>query len=153
MRAFRKPSAMDAEKIASAKKTADEYVLWTGTVKPNWRKASGRTACLSLVTEKRKPISLAAWYERAANAADKLKGFDPDFARGGLALAQGAKPAVHFLLSKDEAGNYRAVKNIPYPDEAFSKRPIKAGDIVVAAEGKSPKLEAPKPKALEAPKA
>jgi len=144
MKAFRKPMKLDGSKVESSIKTADEYILWTGTEKPNWRKASGRTACLRLITEKRKPVALATWYQRAADAASKLTGFDSDFARGGLSLAQGAKPAVHFLLTKDGDGNYRAVKNIPYPDSAFSTKPIKAGDIVVAAEGKSKALPAPK---------
>jgi hypothetical protein len=142
MKAFRKPSKLDAGRVESSIKTADEYILWTGSEKPNWRKASGRTACLRLVTEKRKPVSLAAWYGRAADAASKLTGFDSDFARGGLSLAQGAKPAVHFLLTKDAEGNFRAVKNIPFPDPSFSAKSIKAGDIVIAAEKKA--IAAPK---------
>ena len=133
MRTFRKPSPVEADNVASAKKTAEEFVLFTGTPKTNARKASGRTAVLTLVTEKRKPISLATLYERAANRAGKLVGFDPSFVRSGLALAAGAKPATYLLLEKDEKGNFRAVKNIPYPDENFSKKPFKAGDIVIAA--------------------
>lgn len=150
MRAFRKPTSVDADNVASAKKTAEEYVFWTGTVKTNNRKASGRTAVLTLVNEKRRPISLASLYERAANAKDKFFGFDPAFARSGLGLAQQAKPCVYFLLEKDEKGNFRAVKNIANPDENFSKKPIKAGDIVIPAKAA---IEAPKATpALEAPK-
>lgn len=147
MKEFRKPAKVDAEAVNLSKKNSEgEFVFFTGTVKTNNRKASGRTAVLSLVREKRKPIPLATFYERARAAAGD-KGFDPSFARGGLALAGLAKPAVYFLLYRDEKGNYRAGVNIPNPDDNFSKRPFKKGDIVLAASA-APKPDVP---ALPAP--
>jgi hypothetical protein len=146
MKEFRKPGKVDGEAVTLSKKNSEgEFVFFTGTPKTNNRKASGRTAVLSLVKEKRKPIPLAVLYERARAAAGD-KGFDPAFARGGLSLAGLAKPAVYFLLYKDEKGNYRAGVNIPNPDENFSKRPFKKGDIVIAAakaEADVPALPAP----------
>lgn len=148
MKEFRKPGNVDSEAIAVSKANAgNEYVFYTGTVKTNNRKASGRTAVLSLVKEKRKPVPLATFYDRAARAAGN-KGFDPAFARGGLALAGLAKPAVYFLLYRD-GDAYRAAVNIPNPDENYSKRPFKKGDVVYREEGKAkpetPALPSPTP--------
>lgn len=135
MRAFRKPSKIEAQDAEAVKtNSANEYAFYTGTVKTNARKASGRTAVLGLVKEKRKPIPLATLAERALNASGVKVGFEYSFVRSGLSLAQGAKPCVYFLLSRDAEGNYRAVKNIPAPDAAFSAKPFRAGDIVIAAE-------------------
>lgn len=129
MKEFRKPGKVDHEAVIVSKANAsNEFVFWTGTIKQNNRKASGRTAVLTLVREKRRPIPLATLYDKAAKAAGD-KGFDPAFARGGLALAGLAKPAVYFLLYK-EGDTYRAAVNIPNPDENYSKRPYKKGDIV-----------------------
>jgi hypothetical protein len=137
MRAFRKPSKIeispeDVKAIAS--NASNEFAFYTGTVKTNARKASGRTAVLTLVKEKRRPIPLATLAERARGVAGVNVGFEYSFVRSGLSLAQGAKPCVYFLLSRDDAGNYRAVKNIPAPDANFSSKPFKTGDIVVPAE-------------------
>lgn len=155
MKEFRKPGKVDADQVSTMKKNAEgEFCFWTGTVKTNNRKASGRTAALSLIKEKRKPVPMATLYERAQKASGD-KGFDPAFTRGGLALAGLAKPCVYFLLYKDEKGNFRAGVNIPNPDEAFSKKPFKKGDIVISAKSAddTPKLEAPKQKQLEGPAA
>lgn len=150
MKLFRKPSKIDPALVkASEPNASDEYAFFTGTPKTNNRKASGRTAVLTLVTEKRRPIPLAELYRRAAKAKGEA-GFDPAFVRGGLSLAGLAKPAVYFLLYKDDKGNYRAGVNIPYPDETFSKRSYKKGDIVLPSKAKA-KVEKEEAKALPSP--
>lgn len=141
---FRKPGKVDGEAVSLSKKNSEgDFVFFTGGTKIN-RKASGRTAVLSLIREKRRPIPLATLYDRA-KAASGDKGFDPAFVRGGVYNDTGAKGAIYFLLSRDSEGNFRAVRNIPYPDENFSKKPFKAGDIVVRAETKPASLPGPTP--------
>jgi len=148
MKTFRKPAKVEAEAVALSKKNAEgEFAYYTGGTKSN-RKASGRTAVLALIRPARRPIPLATLYERAKEAAGD-KGFDPAFVRGGLFNDGGAKGAIYFLLSKDAEGNFRAVRNIPYPDENFSKRPFKAGEIVIRAEKPLASVGAA---AVEAPK-
>ena len=145
MPAFRKPSKIDPELVTFGKKNYDgDFAFFTGGVKSN-RKASGRTAVLALVRPARKPIPLAALIERSKDVTKDGRGFEPAFVRGGLFNDTGAKGAIYFLLRRDEKGNYRAVRDIPFPDAGFSKRPFKAGDIVVAAsaEKAAPALPAP----------
>lgn len=157
MKSFRKPRSVNlADVKATIENAGGEYAFYTGTPKTNNRRASGRTAVLSLLSEKKKPLPLGTLYERAAKA-----GFDPAFTRGGLALAGLASPAVYFLLYKD-GENYRAAVNIPLPDPSFSSKPYKRGDIVIAGEKKDaapdkvkaapPALGAPSLPSLPAPK-
>lgn len=139
MKEFRKPRKIDLEAVKATFANAEgEYAFFTGTVKTNNRRASGRTAVLSLISEKRKPIPLAVLYDRAAS-----KGFDPAFVRGGLALAGLANPAVYFLLYKDGEGAFRAAVNIPLPDPAFTSKPYKRGDAVIAKSGEAAKPAKP----------
>jgi hypothetical protein len=142
---FAKPKILDRETVRDLRDNVGSnlYVFYTGG---NYgrRKASGRSKALATVTEKGKPVSLRTYIERAAKAVDPEtgKGFGTDISVGGLSLHQGAKPAVYLYLEKDDAGNYRAVKDIPTPDTAvfeaaYKRGGFKAGEIV---------LPAPKPK-------
>lgn len=137
---FAKPTKIDDTRAEGVlgNVAADEFVMWTGG---NYgrRRASGRSACLSVITEKMKPVALATYVKRCLTLADG-KGFDSGISVGGLGLHQGAKPAVYLHLVKDADGNFVAKKAIPSPDrnafpEAYAKGGFKAGDIVMPAEG------------------
>ena len=129
---FAKPSKIENADEMVGNLASDEFIFFTGGVYGK-RRASGRWASLSTVTEKQKPIALATYAKRAASAKGNGQGYATSISVGGLSLHQGAKPAVYLYLVKDEAGNLRAKKDIPNPDAAFSKKPFAAGDIVVPA--------------------
>jgi len=141
---FAKPKSIPTE-VGNALRdnvSADEFVLYTGG---NYgrRRASGRSACLATITE-RSPVSLRTYVERALKAGPDGRGFDTGISVAGLSLHQGAKPAVYLYLVKDADGNYRAKKNIPTPDKAFSEKPFAAGAVVIPAKAKAGKAVATK---------
>lgn len=131
---FAKPKALDNDtaKAQAENISADEYVLWTGN-QYGRRRASGRSACLNTVTEKMTPVPLSEYVKRSQKAGADGKGFDTSISVGGLSLHQIAKPTVYFYVIKDAEGNFRAKKDIPNPDRAHFDKPLKAGDIVLAA--------------------
>ncbi len=137
---FAKPVALDKERAASeeANVSRDEYVIWTGN-EYGRRRASGRSVSLRTITEKLKPVSLSEYIRRARTAGPDGKGYGTSISVGGLSLHQIAKPTVYFLVIKDEAGNYRAKKDVPNPDRAIFAKPLAAGDIVLAAPKKAAK--------------
>lgn len=138
---FRKPRKIDLEAAkATIENASGEFVLFTGTVKRNARRASGRTAALGTITEKRKVLPLSTLLDRAAKI-----GFDPAFTRSGLVLAARAVPAVYFLLYRDEKGNYRSTTGVASPDPTFSPKPFAPDAIVLAAKGAKEEAEAKAP--------
>ena len=132
---FAKPTKIENADDMVGNVSGDELVFYTGGAYGR-RRASGRSISLSTVTEVKKAIPLATYVQRALTAGPDGKGYDTSISVGGLSLHQGAKPAVYLYLVRDGDGNLRAKKDIPNVDPAFSKEPIKAGDIVVAAKGK-----------------
>jgi hypothetical protein len=131
---FTKPAPVSAELVKEklGRLSVDGlFVYWSGNAY-RIRRGSGRSGALTLITEKRRPISLKVLIERAAQATPN-GGYTPDFVRSGLFLHGGSKPAVFFAVTKDADGNLVAARDYPYPDEEVSKKPIKAGDIVVKA--------------------
>lgn len=143
IKTFAKPMKIDPARASALEGNlaSDEFVFYTGGAYKR-RPASGRSCSLSTVTEKRKPISLNVYVQRALKAGPNGTGYDTSISVGGLGLHQGAKPAVYLYLVKDTDGNYRAKKDIPNPDFAFSEKPIAAGDIVVPAPKKGKKGQA-----------
>jgi len=144
---FAKPSKVENLDAALENIPADEYVFYTGG---NYgrRRASGRSASLATVTEVRKPIPVREYAKRAATSGPGGTGFPTSISVGGLGLHSGAKPAVYLYLVRDAAGNFRAKKDIPNPDRAFSETPFKAGDVVIPA----PKATGAETKKIAAPK-
>ncbi len=118
---FAKPKtiAPDLAKAFRENVAPDEYVYYTGG---NYgrRRASGRSASLNTVTERRKPIPLATYVERALKAGPDGKGYDTSISVGGLSLHQGAKPAVYLYLVKDKEGTGEEGYSEPGPG-AFSE--------------------------------
>lgn len=127
---FAKPTNVENASDLVGNISNDEFVFYTGGAYGR-RRASGRSISLSTITEIRKPIPLADYVKRALKAGPDGKGYGTDISVGGLSLHAGAKPAVYLYLVKDADGNFRAKKDFPNVDPAFSKEPIKAGDIVV----------------------
>lgn len=142
---FAKPAALDKEKTLAAISniSGDEYILWTGN-EYGRRRASGRSVSLRTITEKLKPIPLAEYASRASKVSGEGRGFDTSISIGGLSLHQIAKPTVYFYVIRDAEGNYRAKKDIPNPDRALFDKPLRAGDIVLAAKAKTKRIAAPK---------
>ena len=134
---FTKPKTINSDdsKGMLGNVSGDEFIYWTGN-QYGRRRASGRSACLNTVTEKGKAIALPTYVSRCLKAASDGKGYDTSISVGGLSLHQGAKPAVYLYLVRDEAGNFRAKKDIPNVDPAFSNKPFKGGEIVIAAKAK-----------------
>lgn len=148
---FAKPAKVDAKAVEEkiARSNVDNlYVLFTGG-KYRARRGSGRATALQTITEVKKPISLGELYRRAAKAVGGDKGYTPDLVRSGLFLHAGAKPCVYWALEKREDGAFVAAKSIPYPDG--HDKPIKEGDVVIAAGAKALPKPARKAKALAKP--
>ena len=131
---FAKPAkiADDVAKSLVENLSDDEFVIWTGN-EYGRRRASGRSLSLRTITEKMKPVPLTEYVKRAFAAGPDGRGFDTSISVGGLSLHQIAKPTVYFYVIRDADGNYRAKKDIPNPDRALFEKPLKAGDIVLAA--------------------
>lgn len=137
---FRKPEKIDDKTLTEAlvkMDTENLYVMWTGGAY-RARKASLRSNALKTITEKMKPVPISELLTRAARAAGKDTGFDPYVVKGGLALHQGAKPAVFLYLRKEEDGTFTAVKDIPASDIGT----FKAGEVVVGTKAKASKAKA-----------
>ena len=134
---FARPATLKADEVSGGIENiaADEFVFWTGE---NYRarRGSGRYAVLSTVKESGKFVPVRELAKRAAKAAGD-KGFRPSFVSGGLYNHQGSKPTVFFYLVRDEEGNYRAKRDIPFPSEKVSSKAIKAGEIVFSKAGKA----------------
>jgi len=130
---FAKASKISADDQQGMLANLDEdlVVYYTGG-KYHRRKASGRSASLNTVSEKRKPVPIRTYAQRCFTAAGNGRGFDTSISFGGLRLHQGAKPACYLLLRKTEAG-YVAETNIPTPD-GF-KGSFKEGDLVLKPNG------------------
>ena len=130
-RGFRKPEAISTDALDALKlrfEGDDRYVLYTGGAYSR-RRASLRSNALATITEIGKPISVLEFLTRSAKAAGEGVGYDPSTALGGLALHQGAKPAVYLYLAR-KGDDFFAIKDIPTPGgEGYSKA-IKAGDKV-----------------------
>lgn len=137
---FAKPVTVDAEraKAEEANVSSDEFVIYSGN-EYGRRRASGRSISLRTITEKLKPVPLSEYIKRARTAGPNGTGYGTSISVGGLSLHQIAKPTVYFYVIRDEAGNYRAKKDIPNPDRALFEKPLAAGDIVLAAPKKAPK--------------
>lgn len=130
---FAKPAKVDAKAVEEkiARSNVDNlYVMFTGG-KYRARKGSGRATALQTITEVGQPVSLGELYRRASKAVGGDKGYTPDLVRSGLFLHAGAKPCVYWALEKREDGSFVAAKSIPYPHG--SEKPIKEGDVVIAA--------------------
>ena len=129
-KAFRKPATkLDDEFEKEARDAVgSEYVVYYTGGSYKRRKASGRSKALATIKEVKKPVPVSKLLERAAAI-----GFDSAFVKGGLGLHQVAKPAIYLLLERDDAGNLRAVKDIPVPDPKVfgTGKSFSEGDIVV----------------------
>jgi hypothetical protein len=90
----------------------NQFIIWTGHPYAV-RQGSLRSGALLLIKEIGKPVPLRDLLRRAA-AAGGEKGFDPDSVRSGVRLHQGSKPAVYLFVQRDAAGDYRAVRDIPF---------------------------------------
>lgn len=147
---FTKPAKIDKDLVAKKldRMAVDNlYVYFTGG-NYRFRKGSGRSAALQMVTEVKKPVPVKTLIERAA-VAHGDKGYSPDMVRAGLFLHAGSKPAVYLPLEKREDGAYVAAKDIPNPD-GFAKA-LKAGDVVIPAGAKKAIAAPKKGKAVAAP--
>lgn len=138
---FRKAETIASERLSAAIEKVDPnaFVFWTGNTYGR-RRQSLRSQSLATINEKRKPIPVAELVSRAARANGEDIGFDPDTVRSGLALHQGAKPAVYLYLeakrdANDKLLGYYAVKSIPRPDGQLFAHPIQAGDQVLDPKG------------------
>jgi len=144
-RGFRAPetiSAVDLQNVLRRLDNSALYVYYTGGTY-RARKASLRSNALAVLNGTPKtPITLSDFLAKAARAQGGEVGYDPNVVKGGLALHQGAKPAVYLYVEKMADGSFRAVKDIPTPDPTFSATGFKAGDTVLQA----PAAQAPKPK-------
>lgn len=147
---FTKPTKITAEQVTEKLARLSHeglFVYWSGSAY-RWRRGSGRSGVLALVTEKKRPIPLKTLIERAAKATDGGLGYTPDFVRSGLFLHGGSKPSVFFAVTKNDNGDLVAARDYPFPDESVSVKPIKAGQVIVKAKEKAPRgskkeLEAP----------
>jgi len=111
---------------------ASQYVIRTGHHYNN-KQGSLRSAALRHVTEITRPVPLAEVLRRAARFDGDI-GFDPATAQSGIRLHQGAKPAVYLLVERDLAGDYRAVREIPFAGPLQLR--IAAGSIVMDRNGR-----------------
>jgi hypothetical protein len=143
---FRQPSRIEAEQLTKAleRMSLETYIYWTGG-EYRRRTQSLRSNALACLTEKKRPVHLKTWIQRAAQCvdADQHIGYVPERVREGLYLHRNSKPAVYFELKKDAKGNYVSVNHVPYA-EGFAKG-LKPGDIVVPARERAEK-EVPRAK-------
>jgi hypothetical protein len=111
-------------------------VFWTGGEYKR-RLGSLRSQSLYALKVEGKPVRVGDWLREAARVKDPEAGigFDPATVRSGLFLHQGAKTGcVYIALEKARDGSFVAVKDVPVPDPKRFASPIRAGEVVIAAE-------------------
>lgn len=133
---FAIPEKIESEKAKGslANLAESEYILWFGGTYGG-RPGSGRFKSFSTIRKDEigKPVPLSVYVKRALVAEGDGKGFSTGISVGGLGLHQIAKPTVYFYVYRDEKGNFRARKDVPRPDASKFAKPLKKGDLVLAA--------------------
>lgn len=142
-RGYRRPERITDEALSSfldrsglSNPNADLFIYWTGGEYKR-RLGSLRSQALYALAVKEKPVRVGDWLREAARCKDAEEGigFDPATVRSGLFLHQIAKTGcVYLALERKADGSFVAVRDVPRPDPRVFTGPLKAGDLVIAAE-------------------